>query len=239
MQDIDFLPIQYRREHVRRQAQPWRIIVAAGFVLLLAAAAFTQHRREQATAEQLQRIMPQYELAVRQRSQLAELQARLQQVRARAELITYLRHTWPRTQLLAALLQPLPDEVTFRQLQVLRRDPPQRVADERRSRPGRKADDRPNEKLPPATRDLKRLRQQCDRAQTVVLLSGTTVESAALHDYLGKLHNAKLFSKAELDSIESPEDGQGVAQQFGATLVVRPGYGQPDGPQNPAEEVAR
>ena len=41
-------------------------------------------------------------------------------VRAGAELYTYLRHPWPRTQLFSALLRPLPEEITFLQVQIFR-----------------------------------------------------------------------------------------------------------------------
>ena len=92
MHDIDFLPADYRQTRQRRQSQPWRWVVVAGFVVPVVAATLGQrHRRRQIEAE-LAAMLPQRELAERQNVQLGGLQADLARVRARAELITYLRH---------------------------------------------------------------------------------------------------------------------------------------------------
>ena len=237
MQDIDFLPIEYRRQHVQRRAQPWRLIVAVAFGVLLTTAVCAQYDREQRTAAQLAAVIPQHELVLAERGQLDQIQSQLLAARKRAELVTYLRHPWPRTQLLSALLLPLPDEVTFQQLQIVSRRPPGQGSPDRRERSeGRFRVEQLAEQednLPPAQRDLEQLRGECDRTETVVLLSGITTDSAALHTYLGRLGDSELFAKAELDSIETAQHGQTVEQQFNATLIVCPGYGQPDGPVGP------
>ena len=233
MQDIDFLPVQYRQKRVQRQSQPWRIVVAVAFAVLLGAAAFTQQGRKRQAEKRLEAILPQYELAVSQNRKLAELHARLNTARNAAELFTYLRHPWPRTQLLAALLAPLPEGITLEQLQITRQLPQDRAPPERYFRTENKAKDDELDKLPPATRDLIRLRDEFDKNPTLVLISGTTRESAAFHRYLGELGGASLFTKANLDSLESPENDPAGPLEFRATLVVRPGYGQPGGPTGP------
>jgi hypothetical protein len=234
MQEIDFLPAQYRQKHVRRQWQPWRIVVVVAFVVLLVAAVLSQQNRKRQAERELAAIMPQYELAVSRNRRLAEIQAQLSTARNAAELFTYLRHPWPRTQLLAALWAPLPEAVTLRELKITPEMPQGRAQSQRRSRTKSEAEDGELAKLPPAVRDLKRLRDECDTTQTVVLISGMTSESAALHRYLGELGRASLFTKADLDSLESAENDPAGTLQFRATLVVRPGYGQPGGPTIPA-----
>ncbi len=239
MQDIDFLPVQYRQEHFRRQSQPWRLVVAVVFALLLAAAAFSQHLRRQRVEEELAALTPQYQSVVDQSSRLAEIQSQLQAARNTAELLTYLRHPWPPTQLLAALLGPLPEEITFEQVDIVGQTPPDRAPDRRRGRPATKTESGEGQTLPAAVRDLQRLRDQCDAVRTVVLISGTAREGAALHAYLGKLGDTDIFSKAELGEIETAEDEQLDAQRFDATLVVSPGYGQPQGPADPESRNPR
>jgi len=233
MQDIDFLPAQYHRQHASRQSQPWRIVVVAVFIALLGGAVFGQYRLKRGAENELAAIAPQYDLAVAQNDRLRELQSRLKAKQDLAELYTYLRHPWPRTQLLAALVAPMPEEISFQQVQITREKREEEEPAERRSRSEIKAEEEKDKLLPPAERDLKRLRQQYDKMQTVILLSGTTSESAALHRYLGALHANTLFSKVELDSIESVETSRGSQREFHATLIVRPGYGQPDGPDGP------
>ncbi len=237
MQDIDFLPAHYRQKRVQRQSQPWRIVVVAVVAGLLAAAVFNQQRRSRRTETELATIMPQHDLAVGRNRKLAGLHDKLKPARNDAELFTYLRHPWPRTQLLAAVLAPLPKGISLDQIHVTADTSENRPRPERRFRAQSEPQDDQLDKLPPAARDLIRLRDEFDQIRTVVLISGTTGESAAVHRYLGELGGSDLFAKAELDSLDSPEGGRAGTLQFRATLTVRPGYGQPDGPTDPGENV--
>ena len=230
MNDIDFLPDQCRQRHQRRQSQPWRIVVVAAFVALVASAAFShpQHRK-QAEAD-LELIIPQYDRAVDRQNELSKVQSELKTARDRAELFTYIRHPWPRTQLLAVLIDPLPEEVTLNQLQITREIPQNRGSSKQR-RGKKQADIKDDEKsLPPAAADLKRLQDEFDDTITVVLISGTTDNSVALHRYLGTLDDSVLFAKAELESSETIDDNNARAEEFQVKLIVRPGYGQKGGP---------
>ncbi len=246
---IDFLPAQYRRRDVQRRSQPWRLVVVVAFLALLIAAIVSQHFQTSLVRRQLAAVVPVYEAAVAQQDRLAELQSQLQTSRASADLFTYLRHPWPRTQLLAALRAPLPDEITFDQLTISREVLPGQAQNTFELEttitvtPGNSAEQQQqqNAKLPPAARDLKLLRQSVDKLETVMLVSGTTADSAVLHRYLGNLSRCRMFSKAEIDWIEAGEnravsDGR---QKFSATIVVRPGYGQPGGPTAPQETLAQ
>ncbi|MBN2477611.1 MAG: PilN domain-containing protein [Pirellulales bacterium] len=237
MYDVDFLPVQYRQKDARRRAQPWRLIAVAAFLALLAGAAFSQHLRKRQVEGELDSILPSYELAISQTDQLSAAQDRLQTARGTAELYTYLRHPWPCTQLLAALVTSLPEEVTFRQVQIVRETDLSQPRTGPRNQTKREAEQSQIDNLPPALRDLQRLRDRCDAAETLVLISGTTRDAAALHRFLGKLNNTRLFANAELDSIESVADDRQGLQQFDARLVVRPGYGQPGGPAGPKEDT--
>lgn len=229
MQDIDFLPDQYRRKQWRRQSRQSHLAIVAMFAVLLVGAVLFQYYQKRQAQRQLADLLPQYDLAMSQNEQLAEVSSRLQTTVASAELFTYLRHPWPRTQLLDALLDPLPEEITFETLQIGGSVPPSLAATRRRSTAESRTTEAELAALPPAARDLKQLRDQFDAMETVVRLSGTTTRSSALHGYLSELGNVPLFSRAELESIESLE-GASNTLQFDAALVVRPGYGQPGGP---------
>lgn len=228
MQDIDFLPAQYRKRQALRQRRPWRAIILASVGALVALMSAAQYYRFTSIHSELEAIRPQYELITQQNEQLAGLQSRLSTARATAELLTYLRHPWPRTQILNELLAPLPDHVTFTRVDITRRaavGPTQR----RRSRGERKAEEAKRASLPPASRDLEQFREETDRAPTVVTISGTTSHSAALHHYLGTLEESELFTNVELSAMESSEVDPGGSLRFSAELTVRPGYGQPGG----------
>ncbi|MEE8452856.1 MAG: hypothetical protein V3R99_13105 [Thermoguttaceae bacterium] len=237
MQDIDFLPDQYRRKNRRRQSQPSRIGIIVAFAALLIGAVSLQYYQRRQAQRQLAELLPQYDLAMSQNEQLAEISGRLRATVASAQLFTYLRHPWPRTQLLDALLAPLPEEITFERLQIVGGVPPSLAAARRQSTADNRAKEAEIAALPSAARDLRQLRDQFDAMETIVHLSGTTTRSSALHGYLSELGNAPLFSAVELESIESLE-AEPNTLQFDAAVVVRPGYGQPGGPATSTTDTA-
>jgi hypothetical protein len=181
-----------------------------------------------------------YELAVSQSRCWADIQTRLRTARSNAELFVYLRHPWPRTQLLVALLAPRPEEITFEQLRITREKPAVEATTDRRLRTEKPAEEDDLSKLSPTERDMRHLREECDKMRTVIHIAGSTADSGALHRYLSELGKHSLFAKAELDSLESVEGKGPAAMKFRATVVVRPGYGQPGGPTPaPRDSLAR
>jgi hypothetical protein len=234
MHDIDFLPVEYRQKHARRQSQPWQAVVAIAIVSLVAAATLIQHYRRHSVQNELAVITPAYDAAVQQQNWLAEAQKRLKSAKACAELYTYLRHPWPRTQLLSALVTPLPETITLQQIQILREAPATASPTEIRPPVDQKAEEERLKSLAPAQRDLAKLTGRLDPLQTVVVLTGTATEIAALHRYIGNLDATDIFDKAELDCFNSIDNSKsGAVLQFRAVLAVQPGYGQPGGPTGP------
>jgi hypothetical protein len=231
MVDIDFLPVEYRQRRRWRQSQPWQVVAAVAIVGLLATAAITQHRRWRRAEAELAAITPVYETVVKLRSRLADVRKQLNQARAHAELYTYLHHPWPRSQLLAAMVTPLPDEITLQQVEILREPAGASPPVEIRPVAGGKSQDQALKSPSPAQRDLAKLRDRTDPTRTVVVLTGTAAGSSAVHRYLGALDSVEIFDKAELDWFESAPGGKtGETLRFRAVLAVQPGYGQLGGP---------
>jgi Tfp pilus assembly protein PilN len=230
MQEIDFLPAEYRRQHTRRQQQPWRVLVVLAFLGVLGAAGFAQSRLRRQVESELAAVGPARAMAAQRQTELAQLQTRLATARARADLITYLRHPWPRTQLIRAVLTPLPEAVTLDRLQISRQVAPGRPGAAQLSRAERESEQQQLDRLPPAGRDLERLRAECDEVPVQISIGGIASQSAAVHDYLSALGRTDLFLKAELHSLEADPRGNADQLRFEASIVVRPGYGQADGP---------
>lgn len=230
--DIDFLPAEYRQSRSRLKSQPRRLIVTVLLAALVSAGTGVQYYRRHQVDAELAAVAPQYEAAVRQSETLGRLQTRLSAAQADAELFTYLLPPWPRTQILDALLAPLPEDLMLDQLQIA----PEAASENVHLASGAEKSKAPKlteeelGKLPPAVRDLRQLRQQDQRQQTVVTLSGVTSDTEALHRYIGELAKVPLFSKAELTAIETDSNARSQRPRFSARLVVRPGYGQPGGP---------
>jgi hypothetical protein len=231
VKDIDFLPRQYREEHAQRRNQIWRFGVVAIYAALLAVASYSQWLEKKRFAAQLAATTEQHAAVTEQAKKLAELQNELQTVRSQAELITYLRHPWPRTQILAAVIEPLTPEITLNELRVYRADAAPVLGGPLRDRNRANAlAEGQEDKRTPAQRDLAGFQDTIDAANVVVVLKGTTRDNAALHIYLGELGRARLFAKVELLAIESSEANPGGTSRFGARLTVRAGYGQRSGP---------
>ncbi len=233
MNQIDFLPAKYREQTVHRKANVWRVLVALLFVAVLACSACYQQVIRHKTALELGRIGTQYDQAQLLSTKLATLKQRLQDADAEAELLTYLRHPWPSTQVLAAALNPLPDCITLGEIRLSHEQP------EKSSSTGvvppavkKSTDGEPPAAKKPsaAAHDLASLREEHDSRPTVLLLSGVTSNTAELQRYLVMLADVHLFSKAELTSLESDGAERPGALHFTAHLVVRPGYNQPGGP---------
>jgi Tfp pilus assembly protein PilN len=245
MRDIDFLPVEFHQTHAQKRWQPWRAIVMGSVALLLIGGVASQHLRRRHLDTQRQLILPAYRAALQQQAQLAGMQSELQRIKAEAELVAYLHHPWPRTRILEAVLDPLPREVTLEHLEIHQEAVNTKTAG-RAPQPAAPPLDKPPEAksqeiLPPAVGDLKHLRETCDSQRTMVILSGVTTDTDALHTYLSRLAHSPLVAKAELVSLEHEPNSGGPppeadkpapaeAARFHATLTVKPGYGQPGGP---------
>ncbi len=238
MHDVDFLPIEYRQEHAKRHWKLWRVLVVVGFGAILSVAALGQYRLRAHAQAELDALLPKYQTALDQSKELAWIQADLKAARTCAELYTYLRFPWPRSRILAALLEPLPEGITFDQLDIGQQKFAIRgSAKKKLSRAEREAEKEKLDKLSPAEQDLRRFHEESDHSQTVVTISGTTTDDAALHKYLGGLNQASLFSNASLSSIEADDNNPAGTMRFNATVVVRPGYGKPGGPDKPVDNA--
>ena len=229
MHDIDFLPSEYREQQRSRNWYDRRILVVTGVIALIAASAWSQGRRARRLEADVAMRRPACAATAQTRQTLDQLQSQLQLARTRADLVTYLRHPWPRTRILAALLGPLPDNVSFEELTMEVQAPSGARHGSSRSPAAQEEQRSESAALAPAARDLQRLREEVDSQQTIVTITGVTSDSAALHEYLGALGRERLFSTAQLQS-SGIDRSDPTSIRFSVTLIVRPGYGQPGGP---------
>jgi hypothetical protein len=224
MNDIDFLPIQYHQKNAYRHAKPWQIIVVSMFLGLVAVVTVSQFIHRQLVERELAGLSSAYEMAVSQKQRLADIREQLKQMEIEAELIAYLHHPWPQSQLLSALVSKLPEEITLQQLQIIR----EMNSPAAQARTALTSTDNSGgqKSMPPAARDLQSLRNQHSEKQTIIILAGTATDSSAIHRFLEQMQNGSLFTKAELDSVTSQSENPISSIQFRARLFVKPGYGQ-------------
>lgn len=123
MKQIDFLPHSYRRENTRRRRQAWQFMAVALVAGIIATASLFQAHTAAGLQARVDKVIPQYQEAQQQNKRLAELKVKLKIAQDQAELFTYLRHPWPKTQVLSALLEPLPKEVALDKIIIIRKLP--------------------------------------------------------------------------------------------------------------------
>ena len=240
MSSVDFLPNDYRRQAADRRSHIWLFItltIYGGFVGVVATHQFLAWQAVERRYEQVQ--LP-YEQAQLANQRVAELESRLAETNDLAELHTYLRHPWPRTQVLAALIKHLPPEVNLTEV-TIRQEKPERRDDHRKgSRFGTAEPDESASKTPSSRQSLAQLRDENDAARTVIWIRGVTTDNSALHRCIRELGDTWLFTKADLESLDSMEDDTAPgAASFEICLELLPGYGQPDGPaEAPSKRLA-
>jgi len=230
MQDIDFLPSEYKHLHTRRQRQSWHVLVIVISIGLIAVGTTHQVCRRSSLNCQLEITLPHYNAAKAKAQRLVEMQDHYKRTTADAELITYLRHMWPRTQILSALIEPLPKDITLDEIKIAREH--SRSADQKKYIPiaQQKAQEESSANVLPATRALEKLRSEMDPLKIVAIISGVTNDSVALHNYLAFLGQSNMFFQAELRSFEIDSRDKNGKLRFSAVAIVRPCYGQPNGP---------
>ena len=230
---IDFLPQRYREARTKRSNSVWRLLVVVVLAgMLLSTAYFQQQFLWNAQAD-LAKIDSQHAMAVKLSRELADEQAKFPAADREAELFTYLRHPWPRTQILNAVLASVPASVQLTSLTLGFELPEQPKGEMSQT-----VKDDPVDKSPSPARNLKRLRGELDGGRWVVSLTGAATDLAELHAYLAALEHQRLFSKVELVSIESPHSAEAANSRFSVRIVLRPGYGQPGGPGIETEKMS-
>ena len=246
MHDVDFLPPKYRDLSARRNIKFSRVLVVGAIALAIVGAAVMQNRSYRQLAAEIEAIEAFHATAEDQSQDLKQITERLESENKMAALVTYLQHPWPRTQLLAAVIDPLPESLSLDQISFSNQKLEQKKATTHNTRGKRKTTNRDQEKaaaekLLPAERDLAHLRKHYDPSHTVITVVGRTSDRAALYYYLGRLGESDLIVKAELKSLESALDRRSynrgrtsqaqppaatVMTKFVARLVIRRAHGQ-------------
>ncbi|HZN35084.1 MAG TPA: hypothetical protein VFB80_14745 [Pirellulaceae bacterium] len=233
MKNIDFLPDIYRQRAALRKARIWWCAVVVLFGGAISSAFTAQVWLRVSLKRQLAALEESFLSSQTQVRELANLQAQIAKSAHEASLFTYLQHPWPRTQLLAQVVRPLPKSIRLTQIHVsdeeLPRDAPHAAPLHRGP------ETEPAAKPQPAEDDLAKLQQEMDFKATIVQLQGFTPEAADLHEYVALLNGSSLIAAAQIKSLESDSTHDPPRTRFTLRLIVHPGYGQrgSEGPPAP------
>ena len=237
MKSIDFLPEIYTQNRVQRRAQAWWCLIGAAFAVVVLLAASMQWMIRYGIERELALIAPKYAEALKRQNELHAIRQEIEEAEEVADLYAYLSHPWPRSQLLAAVIRPLPESVRLTEIivthEALPVGPP--------ITPASSASSGTKELPSSAAADLTLLRAECDGRQTVLILVGTATTLSELHAYVDRLGRSPLIAAAHLKGVETAAVGISAGEaRFHLHVAVRPGYGQEGGPElrvNPLQKA--
>jgi Tfp pilus assembly protein PilN len=236
MKNIDFLPERYRERNLKRKAAIWQYALLLGFGGLLMAATLGQLAMKRSVRASLAELKQSRIETNLKRESVALLRQQLGSSEEVAALYTYLRHPWPRTQLLVKITELLPESVVLEGIEILEQKP--NDASPALSETGDGVSG-----ATPAAADLAQLRGDQDATQLVVRIRGTVEDPAALNDYVRQLGDVTLFRGVSLGSLQAKAARDATPRsEFELNVTVRPGHGQPGGPSEPLakrEQIAR
>lgn len=234
MNTIDFLPDRYRQATSRRRTSYWRLIVTILFVGAFAATAYAMHGVRGEARLRHEQVVLQLQAERQAASAVKPQAARLEHLERYASLLTFMRHPWPRSRIVAAVLGSLPASATLEKFRIVRVAKP--------PTPGEApvADESAVASAADAATDLKALRREAETLDIVVQIQGLARDQADLLSYVQRLGDDDLIADAKLTSIEAAVGDRSAdsdaantapaAAQFSVEIVVRPGWGLPGGP---------
>jgi hypothetical protein len=231
MEDVDFLPSEYRRRTRQRREMRWRLSGLGVTGIFITAVTTCQQFARLALQEQFAMAEAQASVVQTQTARLTELIDARQAAAAQAELITWLRHPWPRSRILANLVTPLPANVMLTSLHISRELPPANPA---MPEPSQGA--ATNQQQNPYLKDLETLRAALGPGTVVAQLAGMTTDPGALYEYADLLANQDLVASAELLGVERVSDPTQASYRFSMRVIIKPALGQ--SPQNSGEPAA-
>jgi hypothetical protein len=236
MKTIDFLPDIYRQREALRRARLWWCIVVVVFGGAIGASATAQGLLRSNLKRQLVLLEPQFISAQAQVRELTALQTQIVRASHEANLYTYLDHPWPRTQLLAEVVRPLPEVIRLTQVHVGEEEQARngQPAGPRNARP----DDPKASQASDPELDLARLQDELDRRQATIELDGHTSDVARLHDYVADVNRSRLVAAAHIKSLEAAIPNQPGRTRFTLRLIVQPGHCQSSDAAAPAPLTA-
>jgi hypothetical protein len=221
---IDFLPDIYRQREALRRARLWWGMVVVIFAGALGSSAVAQAWLRHSLHEQLDSLAVEYAAAQAQVQELSTLQAQIARAGHEASLYTFLENPWPRTQILAQVVGPLPDCIQLTQIH-LAEEEAAKTAIQAGPR-NTKAEEEAATKASAPERDLARIQEEYDRRQTTVEIDGHTADVPRLHQYVGDVSRSPLIAGAAIKSLEAATANHAGKTRFTLRLLIRPGYCQ-------------
>lgn len=218
MNDINFLPVEYRRKSFDRKDQRRQALIVGVLFLSIGASYTYQRASNMNLASELDQARQLHRVTLEQFQELHAVESELRKLSTDAAALVYLEHPWPQTQVVTTVADRVPDSATLTQLRVVRVP--------RASNQRRREDDVPAGQTAFA-RDETVLRERYDSAPYQLIITGVTSDHGELHQFVIALDKHSLIQRAELSNLDGIAENDGQFS-FVLTCYLKPGYGVPE-----------
>jgi hypothetical protein len=214
VKNVDFLPAEFRHKSRDTSSRGRAVLLGTVTVALLSGLTWLQIDRLRTRRTELASLRQQKAAVEVVLARLANTKTALESADAEAELYTWLRHPRPRSQVLLAILEGIPEEIRLFDVEVSTRSEANSV---RTVQTGEEKSTKPA-----AAKALELLRQASPAGSEWAHVYGATENPAALHLWLGRLGRHPMFSRCELVSIEESANGEDSPAEFHAEVRIKP-----------------
>ena len=234
MQTIDFLPEHYRERRKQRRVRWWWALIVCLFGGIVLGTASVQWLSVQRVKRELAQLELQCKTHRQLDQELLALETKVASLSHSANLYTFLKHPWPRTQILAAVVTPLPKDVQLTSIRVaetlIAKKPGTAAAPEATPETA---------KVTPiaAVADLQQLHDAHEAQRIVVHVEGSVREAETLHAYLEALAQQPLIAEARLSGMETRKLETHTLVVFELHITIKSAHGLSDGPSGPIAPV--
>ena len=220
MNEIEFLPKRFREKqhHSNIKISRWLVLsLLLGAMALVSLYQFASLHRARG---QLATMKTQHERIAALLQKVDQSRSKLDQMRHHARLQTFLDYPYPKSQVIAAVSNPLPAEIVITRIELART---QWATDRTRETSENAADQ--SRQGHPMELDLKQLVTESQRRLCTLEIEGTTIDTSSLYTFLAALHESDIVRSAKLESIDpqTNADGQEISS-FTAHVNTEQGY---------------
>lgn len=217
--EIEFLPKKYREKRKSHNFQVSRLLLIVLVVASMSAVVLYQLASLHAVNREVATLDQQHAKVMQLMQEVERRRAEVAVKRHHAKLLTFLDHPYPKSQVISAIANPLPTEITITRLQ---------LTVEQTAVAGQKPVSEKGKSAPqghPMELDLKQLIDDAKSRHCTVEVEGTTDDTSCLYTFLASLHQAEIIESAKIESIDPHQNSDGSEfSNFTAHVKVKRGY---------------
>lgn len=222
MNEIEFLPKKYLEKRARSNVKWSRLLLLMLVLVGIVGVGLYQVAALHHLHSQLAEVDDEHQRIVKLMTEVNNKREVLNRLQHSARLLTFLEHPYPRSQILAALVNPLSDQIALSQIHLTHQQTDPNVfrtlAD--------LSDPKQAATVHPMKQDLNTLTAESRLRQCTVELAGTTDDPSTLYNFLTALHQSEIVETAKIESIDPHHRADGTEfSNFTAHIKIKRGYG--------------